>query len=238
MTINKYFLIVFLIFSPLSFSQGVQYTEELEEAIVNKIAEENFEYPYYQVGVNFLSGKKLKLDYKKALFWLAKSSEIEKYNKSDFLIAEIYAKGLMGRNTVDPVKAAFFYDRSSQRGNSDAKIIASVYYLYNDVAYNKDKGLYWLNESIIEDNETAYQLYYLLTLNKSDKVTVKKQLDLILTRSEKGDHLSSFTLGFLYFSGKIIDRDLVKSKRYFLKAMNEGNLASEIFVSQIDKILN
>lgn len=212
------------------------HSEEKEKILIESIVDKKFEYPHYEVGAAFLSGKILNRNFEKAIFWLAQSSELEEYNKADYLLAEIYSKGLLDKKYRDIEKGIFFYERSAKRGNSEAKLKAAVNYLYNDVLFDKDKGLYWLNESMIDGNLTAHQLYTALTMTDKDAPTILKQLDLVLARSNKGDHLSSFYLGLVYLKNNIVKRDLDKSKRYFLVSMNQGNLVAEEFLVQIDKI--
>jgi len=216
----------------------VIYNDKIEKILIDKIVNENFEYPHYEVGSAFLSGKILKRDYTKALFWLAQSSEIESNNKADFLLAEIYSKGLLDKNMIDLKKGMFFYERSAERGNSEAKLKAAVNFLYNDSVLNKEKGFYWLNNSMKDDNLTAHQLYSALIITNDDAKTILKQLDFVSIRSEKGDHLSSLYLGLVYLKNNIIKRDLSKSKMYFLRSMNQGNLIAEELLIQIDKIQN
>lgn len=214
------------------------YSDEEEQIIIKKIVEENFEYPHYEVGAAFLSGSKLKQNFDKALFWLAQSSEIEKYDKADYLIAEIYAKGLLNIKKPDIEKGIFFYERAATRGNSEAKLKLVVNYLYNENYLDKENGFKWLNELLVEGDLTAHQLYLSLIINNEDKKTILKQLDSVLTKSDKGDHLSSLYLGLLYLKSSVLERDLDKSKMFFVKSFVQGNLIAEDFIMQIDNIKN
>lgn len=212
------------------------YSDPVEQELIKGIVDENLEYPHYAVGTGFLSGKVLEKNAEKALFWLAQSSEVEKYNRADFLIGEIYTKGLIDRRYYNPEKGIFFYERAANRGNEEAKLKLAVNYLYNDSFLDQEKGLYWLNQSLLDNNVTAAQLYSALTLTDEDAKTVLKQLDLVLMRSESGDHLSSFYLGLIYLKNNIVKRDLNQAQVYFLRAIAQGNIIAEEILLQIDKI--
>lgn len=207
-----------------------------EEKQIEEIASKNIEYPHYEVGSNFLSGKKIEKDYEKALFWLARSSEIEEYNKADYLIAEMFVKGLNKNQEINYEKAVFFYERAAKRGNKDAKLKLAAYYLFNDYLFDKDKALYWIDQSIKDDNEMASMLLYLVSLNKNDYDTIRKEINLLKLRSSHGDSLSSFALGYLYLAGKGVEHNLIESKNYFVLSMLSGNIISEILINQINKL--
>lgn len=213
-------------------------SDQEELALIQKIVDVNFEFPHYEVGAAFLSGKILNKDPEKALFWLARSSDIEENDKADYLLAEIYMKGFLGEGYKDIQKAMFFYERSANRGNQEAKLKAAIHYLYNDELLDQEKGLFWLNKAMIDSNLTAHQLYSTLVMRAEDAPTILKQLDLVSIRSDKGDHLSSFYLGLIYLKNSIVKRDLNKSKDYFQRASIQGNLVSEDLIIQINKIQN
>lgn len=231
--IKKILLLITLSVSSLSFAEEIISEEEM----INEIASTNIEYPHYEVGVNYLKNKELGVDFNKALFWLAQSSEVEEYEKADYLIAEMYSKGKTPSGIVDYEKALFFYNRSAQRGNTDAKLKLSMHYYFNDIVRDSDKALFWLQESIKDKDQTASLLYYLLSLQESDYEAIKKQLMYFELKAEKGDKDSNFALGYLYLTGKGVDRDLNIAKKHFIFAMNSGIIVSEIFLIQIDKLL-
>ncbi len=207
-----------------------------EQELISKISSEKSVHPHYDVGVAFLSGKDIDIDLEKALFWLAQSSEIESNDKADYLIADMYARGKTPSKVVDMEKAIFFYERSAKRGNKDAMIKLSVYSFFNEQVLNRERGLHWLTKLKDSDHQTGSLLYMLLTYGKEDEKTISKQIDYLELMSDKGDKDASFSLGYLYFSGKGVARDLEKSKAYFFKSMTTGNVISEIFILQIDKL--
>lgn len=207
-----------------------------EEELVKMVSETNLEYPHYAVGIAYLKGTVLPLDYDKALFWLANSSEVESYDKADYLIAEMYSKGKTKTGFVDYQKSMFFYERAANRGNSEAKLKLAVYYSFNDVIRDQDKALFWLQESIKDKNEAATLLYYLMSIQSNDYEAIKKQLLYYEIKAEHGDRDANFALGYLYLTGKGVERNLDLSKKHFLYAMNAGMVISEILINQIDKI--
>jgi TPR repeat protein len=206
-----------------------------EESIVNEIASKNIEFPHYAVGISYLKNQDLPYDLEKALFWLAQSSEIEKNEKADYLIAEMYFKGQVPSGVVDYDKAMFFYERAASRGNLEAKLKLSSIYLFDEVLYNQEKGLKWLNDAKMNNSSTAYLFYYLLTLNKDDFKTIEKSLNF---HEHSNTKESNFTLGYLYLTGKGVERNFEKSKSYFRKSLAQGISISEIFIVQIDKIIS
>lgn len=214
--------------------KNLDINEKTEEDIVNEIASKNIEYPHYAVGISYLKNKLLPYDIEKALFWLAQSSEIENNDKADYLIAEMYFKGQVPSNQVDYKKAIFFYERSANRGNLEAMLKLSAIYLFDEVLFNQKSGLKWLEKSKELKSSTGHLFFYLLTLNKDDINTIQKSLDYHLFANTKN---SNFTLGYLYLTGKGVERDFEKSREYFVKSLSQGISISEIFIVQIDKIL-
>lgn len=231
----KSILFLFLLFFVnVSFASQPKLTEE---QLVDYVSNQKVEYPHYELGTNFLSGNLVDKDFDKALFWLAQSSELESYDKADYLIAEMYTKGLNKSNKVNLNTAKIFYERAAKRNNRDAKLKLATYFLFDETLYNQKEGLYWLSQSMKDNNQTAAMLMYLLSLGKDDIKTLSKEIPLLKIRSDNRDHVSSFAMGYLYLSAKGVDRDLNKAKTYFLMSMTEGNIIAEIIIIQIDNIL-
>lgn len=207
-----------------------------EEELISKISNEKSVHPHYDVGVAFLSGVDIEINLEKALFWLAQSSEIEQNDKADYLIADMYAKGKTPSKIIDMNKAVFFYERAAKRGNEDAMLKLSVYSFFNEQVLDRERGLHWLNELKLKKHQTGTLLYTLLTYSNEDSLSISKQINYLELMSDLGDKNASFSLGYFYFSGKGVERDLNKAKAYFFKSMATGNIISDIFILQIDKL--
>lgn len=207
-----------------------------EEELISKISEEKSVHPHYDVGVAFLSGNDIDIDLEKALFWLAQSSEIESNDRADYLIANMYASGKTPSGIIDMKTAMVFYERAAKRGNNEAKLKTAVYSFFNEQVLDSEKGLYWLEDLKNHNHQSGTLLYTLLTYDKNDQLAISKQIDYLKIMSDKGDRDASFSLGYFYFSGKGVERDLIKSKAYFFKSMTTGNVIAEIFILQIDKL--
>lgn len=207
-----------------------------EADLKNRIIEKRIENPYYEMGVAYLSGKEIEINKEKALYWLAQSSEIESNNKADYLIAEVYYKGFNLDNKKDLKKSIYFYERSAKRGNKDAPLKLATLLLFNEKVLNTEIGLKWLINAASNDSETAMLLYYGLSLQKKDKESYFKKITYLELKAKKNDKYANFELGYVYFTGKVVQRDLVKSRNYFVKSSKLGLSVSNILIDQIDKI--
>ncbi len=207
-----------------------------EEELIKKVSEQKTEYPHYELGAAFLTNKDIKMDTNKALYWFAKSSEIENYDKADYMIAEMYYKGLTSKNKQDLNIAKFFYEKSAERGNKEAKLKLATLYLINEEIKDPQKGIQIIKKEAENNNETASILSYVLSLDKTDRTTISKQIKMLSILSEKGDPFASFQLGLIYFFGNSIDQDLEKAHNLFFKSLRYGLVVSTIFIDQIDKI--
>ena len=231
---NILLIISLIFFSSYSFSKDIYN----EKKTIDEIVKENNEFPHYEVGSSFLYGIKIKQDFEKSMFWLKKSSEVENNSRADFLLGQMYSYGFTADGSKDSKKALFYYEKSANNDNTEAKLKTAFHYLYNERVLNQEKGLFWLKEAMGDNDLTAYQLYASLLVTAKDQQSILKQLDLVLARSTKGDHLSSFYLGLIYLKNTIVERNLKESKIYFLKAAQQGNLLAEDFIALIDKVNN
>lgn len=204
---------------------------------IKRIVETGKEYPALETGILYFTKfhDTEDQDYKKAIYWLGTSSIEEKNSTADLLLGSLYIDGKGVEKNF--ATALSFYERAAERNNESAKLILAGTYLFNTSAINKEKGQKWLNELVKSNNKYAILLNNLMNLDENKKDIYKEFLDPYFNYAKDGDEMAQFTLGYLYFSGKILNKDIETASEYLKQSSIKGNPISIILFQETLKEL-
>ena len=126
-------------------------------------------------------------------------------------------------NQSDRREAFLLCSPLAKTGNSYAQYrLARMYHNGRGVSKNYEESIKWIEKSANQGNSRATCLYvdYLLEDEKSD---ISKGIKLCVKMAEKGDKNAQYKLGLLYLEGNGVCKDLMESKKWFLKSYKSGN---------------
>lgn len=199
---------------------------------LKRIVETNKEYPALETGILYFTvlHEKDDADYKKAIYWLGTSSVQEKNSTADLILGSMYLEGKGVEKSFE--KALSFYQRAAERGNDSAKLILAGTYLFNSYVKDEVKGNMWLDSLASSNNKYAILLKNLMSLKPEDKQLYVKFIEPYFSYAKEGDEMAQFTLGYLYYSGKIVDKDIEEANSYLKQSSIKGNPISIILFQE------
>ena len=150
---------------------------------------------------------------------LRKSSEMGN-SKATIALIDLL---IVSANQPDRREAFLLCLPLAKSGNSYAQYrLAKMYHNGKGTSKNYSECMKWVEKSAIQNNSRAICLYidYLMEDSESD---LSKAVKLCVNSAKKGDKYTQFKLGELYLNGVGVEKDLVESKKWFLKAYQSGN---------------
>lgn len=204
---------------------------------VKRIVETQKENPALEMGILYFSTlhEKDDKDYKKSIYWLSTSSIDEKNSTADLLLGSLYAEGKGVEKSLS--KALSFYKRAAERNNESAKMILAGTYLFDDGLKNEVEANKWLDELAKNNNKYAILIKTINSLTENDKNNYMKFIEPYFAYAKDGDEMALFTLGYLYYTGKFVGKDLEEASAYLKESSIKGNPISIIMFQQTLKEL-
>lgn len=139
------------------------------------------------------------------------------------LLGRIYEKG--EGVVVDKVKAASFYIRAYRLESPRAGIL-----LWNLI---QEKNFYTLlrNEIFRGNVEAKYVWGMLFALGLENSITEQQAIQFLI-EATKSEYIPALVeMGFLYYTGKIVDKNIEKGILYWFTAAQLGNIEAEIRIA-------
>lgn len=188
-----------------------------------RVVETQKENPALEMGILYFTvlHEKDDADYKKAIYWLSTSSIDEKNSTADLLLGSIYAEGKGVDKSLE--KAISFYKRSAERNNESAKLILTGLYLFDDGFKNKTEANRWLDDLSNNNNKYAILIKNINSISENDKNSYMKFIEPYFSYAKDGDEMALFTLGYLYYTGKFVGKDLEEANSYLRQSSLKGN---------------
>lgn len=217
-----------------STNKDLQVTD-IEKKNIKEIYDSKVKYPQFELGVRYYFGTHgLTQDYNKAVYWLANSSQDEENANADMMIASMYYEGKgFPQNTE---KAISFYTRAANRNSLEAQLILTSIFFFNSEQMNQEYANYWIYKAIDNKGRQAELLRSLILLKPEDYKSIEKMIPAYEKYSEYGNEMAQFTLGYFYFTGKVVSQDFSKAIKYLsLSAINK-NPISIIMIDEVNKM--
>ena len=208
----------------------------IEKSNIKEIYDQKIKNPQFELGVRYYFGTHgLDQDYNKAVYWLANSSQDEENPSADMMIASMYYEGKgFPQNTE---KAVSFYTRAANRNSLEAQLILTSIFFFNSTYMNQEYANYWIYKAIENKGRQADLLKSLILLKEEDYNTIQKMIPAYEKYAEYGNEFAQFTLGYLYFTGKVVKQDFSRSIKYLsLSAVNK-NPISIIMIDEINRLM-
>lgn len=207
----------------------------VEQSNIVEIYNKKLEYPQFEMGLRYYNGTNgLEQNLDKAIFWFSNSSKDEDNPNADMMLASMYYEG--NGFDKDKKKSIGFYSRAGNRNNLTAQLILTGIYFFNNDFMNQEYANYWIYKAIENKSKEAEILKTLILIKESDYATIQKFIPAYERNTD--DELSNFILGYLYFTGKGVEQNFEKSKKYLEKSAYKGNPISVIMIEQINNFQN
>lgn len=208
---------------------------EAERRNIKEIYDKKMESPQFELGLRYYAGSHgLTQDFDKAVYWFANSSQDEQNPNADMMLAAMYYEGQSFEKNVE--KAINFYTRAATRGSLQAQLILTGIYFFNSEHMNQEYANYWIYKSIENKGHQAEILKGLILLKENDYKTISNFIDAYEQYSEAGNELAQFTLGYLYFTGKVVKQDFSVAAKYLALSASNKNPISIIMLDEINKL--
>lgn len=202
----------------------------VEQSNIVEIYNKKMEYPQFEMGLRYYNGSNgLIQNFDKAIFWFSNSSRDEDNPNADMMLASMYYEGKGFEK--DKKKAVSFYTRAGNRDNLTAQLILTGIYFFNSEFMDQEYANYWIYKAIDNGSKEAEILKTLVLIKEEDYKTINKFIP-VYEKNEK-DEISNFIMGYLYFTGKALEQDFSKSKKYLEISALNGNPISLIMLEQI-----
>ena len=195
----------------------------------------------YLIGLCFHRGDGVDKDYELAAFWFRKSAD-QGFADSQLALGIYYSQGW--GVTQDYKQTVYWYSKAAEQDNPDAQYMLGLCYASGQgVTQNLTQAAYWLRKAAEQGNEDAIKF---LAENGNDfqpnqnSVSTVEELtnkanqlykeekyaeafQYFLKAAEKNDAYSMAYIGYMYYFGKGVTKDLTQSVSWYRKAANLGN---------------
>jgi TPR repeat protein len=207
----------------------------VEQSNIVEIYNKKIEYPQFEMGLRYYNGSNgLIQNFDKAIFWFSNSSRDEYNPNADMMLASMYYEGKGFEK--DKKKSLSFYTRAGNRNNLTAQLILTGIYFFNSEFMNQEYANYWIYKAIGNGSKEAEVLKTLILVKEEDYKTINKFIS-IYEKNEK-DETSNFILGYLYFTGKVVEQNFNKSHKYLKNSALNGNPISLIMLEEVENFEN
>lgn len=184
---------------------GVDQNYDLAAFWFRKSADQGNAFSQFALGLYYGQGWGVTQDYKQEVYWFSKAAEQDNPD-AQYMLGLCYASG--EGVTQDNAQAAYWLHKAAEQGYEDAiKFLAEN---GNDFQPNTNSV-----STVEELTNRANQLY------KEEKYAEAFQY--FLKAAEKNDAYSMAYIGYMYYFGKGVTKDLTQSVSWYRKAANLGN---------------
>jgi TPR repeat protein len=103
----------------------------------------------------------------------------------------------------------------------DIEVCWCLYLYYEE---DEDSSMYWLKKGAINGDPNAQYLWASLTLHKKmpDKKLIEEGLIILKKAAEKDEPTAQEELGYYYYQGKFVERDLKQSEYWYRRSAMNG----------------
>ncbi len=208
----------FFHFSMDVFERFLVSTDDLVRYL-SKGAELNHSAALFTLGVMYHTGRRVKQDYEKAIFYYEGAAKMN-LSGALFNLGSMYREGQGVEQ--DPKKAISYFKRAANMNHPPALYIVGV-------MYHEGKGVEQDFEKAISYYERAVNMGYLIALSNlgvmySKGEGVEQDFEKAVSYLERVENMNIlealFTLGAMYYMGKGVEQDLKKSFSYYERAAN------------------
>ena len=204
------------------FGQGVHIDYNKAYQLYYQAASNGEPAGYNNLATLYLEGNGVEKNHKTAIDYLEKAAE-EGYALAFVNLAIIYEKGYIEKK--DLVKAKEYYKRASEDESSIGLFSLAMYYLLDGQEENQSLALQLLKKAADMDFGPAQS--YLGELYSGSSFVKENRENAIYywhraARNVHGDKTAAYKLGYAYYDGYGVERDLKKAKEYFDKAIEQG----------------
>ena len=131
--------------------------------------------------------------------------------------------------------AMFWFEKSAKQGNSDSQCELGLGYSQGKGSeIDEDKSIYWFNISADQGNVVAQHNLALIFITSLEESNMKKAITLFNIGANKGYAPSQNALGWLYYSGIGVKKDLQKAFNLFVKSAEQGFETAKVNLKQCD----
>lgn len=173
----------------------------------------------YSLGVMYLEGKGVAINYAKALDWFLKSAE-QGHMYAQNQIGQMYYSGSGVIKNIDT--AIKWISQSAQQGYDVAQY--NLGYIYHEF-YDMDKAFPWFEKAANQGNSSAqYELgnYYYI------KEDYAKTIKWYTLSANQGHLYSQMELGRMYLKGIGVSQDYSRAYEWLSKAADQGEPEAQV----------
>jgi len=175
----------------------------------------------YQVGYSYLRNN----DDEKAVKWFKKSAK-QGFRHAQGYLASFYKRGVgVEKNTEKSkywYKKAFeSYKMQALKGDVYSQVyIGGCYQRGNGVKKNSLKAINWYKKAMKQGSIKAIYRIGIIYYGSQELKNEKKALKYVKLAAEKGYLMAHMCMGMFYEKGRIVEKDLSKSIKWYRTALN------------------
>ena len=196
-----------------------------------KSAQEGNRFAQYSLGNLYYYGNGTDKDLSQAFQWYMKSAE-QGQPYAAYAAAQMYNKGEYV--SKDENQAQEYYKQAlagflelESKNQADDNLFYKIGIMYKNglgTDIDMDKAINYFMRSAELNNANAKRTIALEYLSgKHLELDIEKGLEMLTECADRGDIMSCYKLGKIYFKGEIVYKDLNTSEKYFLKASEKEN---------------
>ena len=146
-------------------------------------------------------------------------------------IAEIFINDTIvgvGIGDVDDQEGIKWYREAAQNGDAEAQYLLSDFLYRGDhVKQDKEESFYWwmhyIEATDYLDKSDLDMIGYPYTYEDGKQWTAKEAFRLFKKYAEQGDPYAQYCLGYFYFDGECVRKNLDTAVKWFTKAAEQGH---------------
>lgn len=126
--------------------------------------------------------------------------------------------------TLEPAKAAYWYERAAEQGNARAQAnLGTMYDLGQGVPQDRTKAFYWRTKAAEQGDTTGqYNLGAMYATGQGIPRDLAKAFYWYTKAAEQGGVIAQYALGVMYDNGEGIPQDFAKAAHWYAKAAEQG----------------
>ena len=196
--------------APTNYQKGIkQYQPDDVAAAVRELkplAEQGNAEAQFNLGSLYYQGWGVPQDYREAAKWLRKAAE-QSHGFAQATLGTIYAEGVQGVIEKDLPQALMWFNLASAQGDMEAR------------EFRDTLAMRMTPKQITEAQKLAREF--------KPHDAHAKSLRELKALAEKGEAVSQFKVGIVYYSGQGVSRDYLEALNWFKKAALQNNVLAQ-----------
>jgi len=177
-----------------------------------------------RLGEMYLNGEGgVAKDLKEAVYWFSKAAD-SGLSYAEVQMGHFYRDGLGVERNIH--KAICWYETAAHQGDITAMLALGDLYSkgWYSVSANKEKAYHWYYcAASLGSFEAEYRIACLLVKGFKGPCGSTKGLEILTKAADEGNPEALKELGDLYAEGRLVHKDLKRSREYYRAAVNYGS---------------